>query len=50
VTPARRGVNPNYGQFDGSLDDRLNKVQHLVSSIDNKVREGVLLQKVEDSE
>lgn len=35
VTPARRGVQPNYGQFDGSLVDRENKLQHLVSSIDD---------------
>lgn len=36
VTPARRGVTPNYGQFDGNLQDRENQLQHLVSSVDNK--------------
>lgn len=36
VTPSVRGVEPNYGQFDGNLVDRLEKVQHLASSVNNK--------------
>uniref|UniRef100_A0A7S2R3X4 Pirin N-terminal domain-containing protein n=2 Tax=Rhizochromulina marina TaxID=1034831 RepID=A0A7S2R3X4_9STRA len=36
VVPDRRGHTPNYGQYDGEVEGRLNQWQHLASCFANK--------------
>lgn len=36
ILPSKRGLKPNYGSCQGSSEERKNKLQHLVSDVNNK--------------